>query len=144
MKKLVFFIVSVFMCINVVVADDVVTTDVSKLPVKARNYLKYFKSEVLTIEIDENLFGKDSYEVRLENGAEIEFDGKGEWREIDCKMSAVPMVLVPKTILSYVKKHFPKAVITHIEKDSKGYDVELSNDVDLKFNATGQFVKLDD
>ena len=35
----------------------------------------------------------DSYEVRFEDGTEIEFDRSGNWKEIDCRRAHQPMNL---------------------------------------------------
>ena len=43
-----------------------------------------------------------------------------------------------------MKTHFAGATVVKIDKEYYGYDVELSNDLDLKFNAQGQFMRIDD
>ena len=38
----------------------------------------------------------------------------------------------------------PGEIIVSIDKEHYGYDIELSNSLDLKFNKQGQFISYDD
>lgn len=50
------------------------------------------------------------YKVVMVDGMVVEFDGKGNWTDIDCKYGTeVPARLIPPQIASYVAKHFPEA-----------------------------------
>lgn len=131
-------------CVCTACADDVTTTDISKLPAKAQSYLKYFDASVAYIEIDNNGIAGKTYEVRLSDGAEIDFDKNGEWKDVDCKTKPVPKEFIPAPIANYVKTNYPNEFVTHIDRDSRGYDVELSNHLDLKFDASGNFLRFDD
>jgi hypothetical protein len=82
--------------------------------------------------------------VVLTDGTEIDFDGKGEWDSVDCKRSAVPSALVPAAIAGYVQANFPSQLIVKIDKEHYGYEVQLSNDIELKFTADGQLLAYDD
>ena len=59
-------------------------------------------------------------------------------------MTAVPAAIVPAAIQQYVSTSFPGTVITKIDKERYGYDIELSNDIDLKFNYQGAIIGMDD
>lgn len=59
-------------------------------------------------------------------------------------MNSVPEALVPAAIVQYVKTNFDGTVITKIDKERYGYDIELSNDLELKFNKKGQVMEVDD
>lgn len=131
-------------CVCTACADDVTTTDISKLPAKAQTCLKYFDAPVAYIEIDNEGIGGRTYEVRLTDGTEIDFDKKGEWIDVDCKSKSVPKEIIPTSIANYVKANYPNEFVTHIDRDSRGYDVELSNHLDLKFDASGNFIRFDD
>ena len=89
-------------------------------------------------------FGKTTYDVRLNDGTEVDFDAKGTWDKVDCGLSAVPAQLVPTAIADYVKANFAGAMIVKIDKERHGYDIELSNDLELKFNKQGQLIGFDD
>ena len=144
MKKYIILIVVAILSIGTACSDDVKTTDITKLPAKAQKYLTNFKSPVSLIEIDDQIIGGDMFEVLLVDGTEIDFNAAGEWLGIDCNNSAVPSSFIPKSVSEYVVNYFPNLNITKIEKDSRGYDVELSNGIDLKFDKNGAFIRVDD
>ena len=86
----------------------------------------------------------NSYECRLDDGTKIEFNKKGNWDKVDCHMKAVPAAIVPEAIQTYVKVNFEGCIITKIDKERYGYEIELSNDIDLKFNYQGVLIGMDD
>lgn len=88
--------------------------------------------------------GRRKFEVRLNNGYELDFTKKGVWDKVDCQLNAVPEQLVPAPIASYVKTTYPNAVIVKIDKERYGYKIELSNDLELKFNKSGMLFDIDD
>jgi len=146
MKKLIAILVMAMAVLQVTVARDVVTRDVTKLPNNAREVIKtnFPQSEISYIKIDTETFRSKIYEVTLTDGTELEFDKKGSWIEIDCKKGKVPSIFVPANITQYITQNFPNQFIVKIEKDRRGYDVELSNDLDVKFDTKGNFMRLDD
>ncbi len=84
------------------------------------------------------------YEVRLNSGIEIDLDKDGNWTDIDGNQR-LPDALIPAPILNYVVKQYPAPLfIEGIDKEPYGYQIDLSNDLDLKFNADGSFIGLDD
>ena len=114
---------------------------VEQLPKAAKDFVaKYFPGQ--NIIYAEKEYGK--YEARFNNGTEIEFDKKGNWDKVDCKTTAVPAALIPEAIVQYVQANFAGAVITKIDKERYGYEIELSNDIDLKFNKQGALIGMDD
>lgn len=144
MRQIFSFLMVVVLCVCSACADDFTTTDVSSLPAKAQQCLKYFDSPVAYIEVDnDGVFGKN-YDVKLKDGSEIDFDKKGEWKSIDTNLKPVPAIFVHKSIADYVKKNYPDTFVSKIERDSREYDVELSNHMDLKFDTNGNFVRFDD
>ena len=119
--------------------------DRSKLPQAAQEMLnEYFpKAKIAMIKIDRGFLKKTDYDVKLTNGTKIEFNSNGKWKSVDCKMRAVPNGLVMKPIRNYVEKNFPDVKITKIEKTSRGYEIELSDDVEVKFDHLGTFKGID-
>lgn len=83
------------------------------------------------------------YETWLSNNFEIDFDASGNWTEIDGNMQQVPSALIPEAILNYIQTNYGSFFIQGIDKEPYGYQVEISNDVDLKFNADGTFIAVD-
>lgn len=129
-------------------AQDKYSINRDDLPQPAQEFLtEHFpKAKVGMIKVDRHLLKKTDYDVKLVNGTKIEFNNAGKWTSVDCKRSAVPESIIPRTIRNYVKKNFPDVKIVKIAKTSTRYEVELSDDVELTFNLLGQFksMKLDD
>ncbi|MCD7973090.1 MAG: PepSY-like domain-containing protein [Candidatus Azobacteroides sp.] len=146
MKKNVFFILLSFITIQFIHAKDVITQDESKLPVTAMNFIKtHFPNEKISyIKVDEEYL-TTSYDVVFTNGMELEFEKNGEWKEVNTKRAAVPAAIIPSFIQQYVKTHYSNAYIYKIERKRSGdYEVELSNDLELRFNKDGKLIKIDD
>lgn len=85
------------------------------------------------------------YDVVLADGTQIEFDTDQMWDKIQCPLTnPVPAVLIPAPIMSYLQGNFPGVMIQKIDKDSFGYEVELANGLELKFNQAGALMEMDD
>lgn len=127
---------------------DKYTINRDALPENAQAMLKehFPKAKIGMIKVDRHLLKKTDYDVRLVNGTKIEFNNSGKWTSVDCKNRAVPSGLIMKPIRNYVSKSFTDVKIVKIQKKSSGYEIKLSDGVELKFNLLGQFksVKLDD
>lgn len=123
---------------------DSYTIDREKLPDAAKTMLQtYFpKAKVSLIKVDRHLLKKTDYKVKLTNGTEIDFSNSGKWKSVDCKSRAVPDDLIPKAIRKYVANNYPDTKIVSIEKKSSGYEIELSDDIELEFNLLGQLKKV--
>lgn len=128
-------------------ASDHVTRDVSVLPQAALQTLHtdFAGQTVSFIKVDRDLGRISEYDVVLDNGTEVNFTRSGQWKEVDtARGSSVPQSMVPEAIASYVSRNIPKARIVGLERHRRGYDVELSNGVDMKFDAKGKFLRYDD
>ena len=81
----------------------------------------------------------NKYEVELTDNTDIDFNLSFEWKKIDCDESnvygSVPAELVPVQITDYVTANFPNNHIDQIEKKYYGWDVELNNDHEIKFDS---------
>lgn len=96
MRKILFLMAMLVCSLQFAMAGDVVTRDVNKLPVAAREMIgKHFsQTKVAYIKIEKDLFQTTSYDVKLADGIELEFNSKGEWLEIDCKNKSVPSTFI--------------------------------------------------
>ena len=56
----------------------------------------------------------------------------------------IPASQLPAAATNFVKTNFPGTSIIKIDKERYGYDIELSNDLELKFNKKGQLMNIDD
>ena len=124
---------------------DSYVIDRKNLPEQAQQMLsEYFpKAKVSLIKVDRHLLKKTDSDVKLVNGTKIEFTNAGKWKSVDCKTREVPEGLVTKPIRNYIKKNFPDVKIVKIEKKSGGYEIVLSDGVELKFNLLGQFKSME-
>lgn len=146
MKKLLLSLLAIFAVVGTAVGRDRVTRDVNDLPKDAQIMLsRYFpKADVSHIKIDKHVFGGTDYDVILVNGTEVEFDSDGKWTEIDCGHTSVPDALVLKPIRDYVSKNFKGLDIVKVKIERSKYEIELSNDLDLEFDRSGRFLRIDD
>lgn len=117
----------------------------AQLPAAAQQTIKkhFADRQIAFAKVEMKVFGK-TYDVIFTNGEKIEFDGKGQWRDIECRQSRVPAALVPAAIANYVKKNYPQTTILKIERDRRTYEIELSNRLELKFNNSFQLIDIDD
>ena len=123
--------------------DRIIAFD--QLPAKAREFVKqYFPSEKVSYVKEESDFMELSYEVVFAQGTKVEFSGQGEWKEVDCRYSTLNEKLVPAQIRDYVSKNFPDTKFVKIEKGYRGYEVKLTNRLELTFDAEYHLVDIDD
>lgn len=147
MKK---FLIALLLIVGVAATASADKYSLSRedLPQAAQEFLtKYFpKSKVSMVKTDRHLLKKTDYDVKLVNGTKIEFNNSGKWTSVDCKTREVPDGIIMKPILKYVSKNFPQTFVTKISKKGWGYEVELNDGVELKFNSLGGFksMKMDD
>ncbi len=141
MKKTFILLVCMFVQLSVFANDDrVITFDA--LPQVAKEFVKkHFPNEkVARVEQDRD---DKTYDLNFRNGCSIDFDKKGNWKEVDCKRKEVPSAIVPQTIKDYVKMNCKGERITKIELDRGRYEIELSSGVDIKFNKKFKPVDVD-
>jgi hypothetical protein len=84
-----------------------------------------------------------TYQVTLSDGTAIEFAKDGEWIDVENRVSGVPTSVLPAKILEYITTNYASSFAVDIEKD-RGYDVELSNGLDLVFDSEGNFKRIGD
>lgn len=119
-----------------------------ELPANTRNFIEtHFSGIQVTFikrELDSNQNVKE-YEVKMANGFELEFSADGNWTEVDGNHTAVPDGIIPQPILSYIQQNYPAPLyIEQIKTENFGFEVEISNDLELMFDAEGNFIGIDD
>lgn len=131
-------------CVNIACADNERPIQVTELPATAQQTLKQHFSErkVMLAKVENEVLSK-SYEVFFADGDHIDFDGKGNWKDIECPATVVPAALVPAAITQYVKKNYPGETIKKIEKDRKEYEIKLSNRIELTFDTKFRLINMD-
>ncbi|MFI3239521.1 MAG: PepSY-like domain-containing protein [Bacteroidales bacterium] len=144
MKKFLLTFVALTFCFVNLTAQ---VRDINKeeLPKNAQQFInKHYAQEKISIATMEKEGISKEYKVILNDGTKVEFDKKGNWKNINSKRDgSVPKAIVPTEIAKYVESKFPKSKIVNIDKDKKGYEVELDNGVELEFNSKYKLIKTD-
>ena len=125
-------------------SDKPVAAEQLPEPVKAF-IQQHFPGQTITYaEKDVEMTGS-KYDVVLADGTHVDFDTDNVWEKIECTMaSPVPTALIPAPIVTHIQTNFPDAMILKIDKDHDGYEVELANGLELKFNKQGVLTEMDD
>ncbi len=143
-KMLIILITTVLAMLGIISCKESIVP-AEKLPSAAKSFIEeYFPGRPVSyVKKDSKLLGT-TYEIVLQDGTEIEFDSKGGWDNVDCKRTAVPPTLVPAAISDYVETSFPGQIIVKIDKEPYGFEIELGNDLELRFDKDGRLLNIDD
>lgn len=146
MKKILVIIIAVF-SLGVITAkadnDRVITKE--GLPIKAQQFINthFATIKISYIKEDRDFFDRN-YEIVFVDGSKIELGRSGNWVDVDCRYTSVPLAIVPDAIKTYVKKHFPDAQIVEIERKGGNHEVKLSNKLELVFDKKLRIKGVDD
>lgn len=123
--------------------DDCVISQ-TELPKSAQIFLseKFADPSIVKVELDKS-HGTQHYDVDLSDRTEIEFDQAGNWTEVDCKSKAVPSDIIPQAIDNYAKVNYPGILINKIERDKYGYEIELQNNIEIRFDKIFNVVEIE-
>ena len=145
MKKIVFLFISLFAMNFVALAGNDKPIQVSEMPKAAQLFIKnHFADLSVAMAKVETDFLDKNYDVVFTNGNKVEFDKKGNWTNVDCEHTQVPVAILPEAIRQYVTQNYPDAKVLKIEvTDRKGYDVELSNGFELEFDKRLNVIDVD-
>ena len=125
-------------------SDKPVTAEQLPEPVKTFVQQAFPGQTIIYAEKDQELTGA-KYDVVLNDGTRVEFNTDDEWDKIECPMTnPVPTALIPEPIVAHIQANFPDAMILKIDKEHDGYEVELANGLELKFNKQGVLTEMDD
>ncbi|MCI0920110.1 PepSY-like domain-containing protein [Sphingobacterium rhinopitheci] len=117
------------------------------LPSNAVLFLKdnFNGSQILSVVKENEIVGRATYEVLLNNGIEVKFDSNGDWDEVDARddRQGIPTAFINPKIVDYVNTKYAPALINSIDKEKSNFDVELTNGLDLEFNGEGDFLRID-
>ena len=145
MKKIIVLLMSIVLIQANTMAGNDKPIAVNKLPERAQTFIKQHFNDVKVsfAKVDKDLFDT-SYEVIFTNGSKVEFDKKGNWKEVDCKHSQVPDAIIPAQILQYIKENHSELKIISIDRDRRDYEVKLSNKLEVKFDLKFNVIGYDD
>lgn len=141
MKRICIIMAMVALLVANVTADDrIISAD--QLPQKAKDLVaKSFSGK--TVQYVEQDW--DDYEVQLNDGTEIKFTRSGDWESVK-SYNSVPVSILPAGVGTYLGKNFADAKVIEVEKDWNGFEVKLSNRMEVFFDKGGKHLgqKYDD
>ena len=118
-----------------------VIIEVAELPEQSRNFLEtnFNGFQVNRATKDVSSFD-EYYEIFLNNGITIDFNRIGEWTEVDGNGLSIPTSFIDEEIVSYINTNYPTFPIESIDKKPYGYEVDLINNTELRFNTSGKLI----
>ena len=125
--------------------DDLISSD--ELPTVSKSFVsEYFGTAKIISTIKDKEGASFEYEVKLDNGVDINFDDAGLWQDVEMRndTQALPTTaFILPAIVQYVTENYATVGINGIDRELNGFDVELTNDIDLVFDKDGKFVRKD-
>lgn len=143
MKKLLVLV----MGLSAVVAAraDQRAVDYGQLPARAKEFVTtYFANAKAAGVTQDKEGGSTIYDLYFTDGSRVEFDRRGEWREVDCVRRAIPAGIIPSKIADFFKNNHNGNFAVRIERDKKGYELKLDNGLEVKFDSKYAFTGYDD
>ena len=146
MKKVIIYaVIALVFGTTTVCADNDHPIGVGQLPQKSQQFIKqHFSGEKVAYAKKKRDFLKAKYEVVFTNGSKIEFRKDGEWKEIDSKYAKVPDAIIPQAINEFITTNYESAAIVEIDRDSRDYEVKLTNGLELTFDLKFNLIEIDD
>lgn len=138
MKKIIAIFILCLITISSFANERIVPA--SALPANATAFLNTHFSGVPILYVEED-WGE--FEVSLNNGVEIVFIKSGEWDKVDARYQAVPTSIIPQVILNTIQSMYEGVYVISIEKDWAGFEIELSNRIELKMDKNGKVFEID-
>ena len=116
---------------------------VKKLPPEATAFLEANFKGIAIQEIIKEAEGTTfKYEVTLANGAEVDFNSRGRWREVASKTTSLPTTMFQSTVGEYIKKTYPNTKVTEVKKGNRFNFVEINSEIMLQFDTEGNFYRI--
>lgn len=144
MKKIVTLLMSLAFFATIANADDR-PIDYEQLPSAAKSFIEAdFPMQTISYITKDMDLLDTAYNVHFANGLEIEFNSKGEWKEISCATSPIDSKYIPRQIIDAVATRWPGEKFKKIERYKYGYEVELTNSLELKFDKMYRLTEVDD
>jgi len=143
MNKIKFFLLMAMvmtMSLTMSADDDDRVITYQQLPQAAQTFLKknFAKKVPLVVTAD-----WDDFTIVYESGERVEFDRNGNWKDIECRASKVPVDLIPGQITAYLSKNYPGKSVVKLERRRMGYEVRINNGMEIEFNRNFQVIDVD-
>jgi hypothetical protein len=148
MKRIVFYVMFFVVTTLSAACDKEKLIQVNELPVVSKTFIDTHFADVGITAMVRERDGLDvDYTVYLANGFEVDFNKSGDWDDVDGHFQPVPesiLALLPQPLLQHIATTFPNLSIVGVNKERYGYEISLSNDLELKFDTNGRFTGIDD
>ncbi|MBP8754743.1 MAG: PepSY-like domain-containing protein [Chitinophagales bacterium] len=116
----------------------------NKLPTDIKMYLETHFPSCSTIRIIKDEENKElTYDITLDCGINIEFNGNNEVIDID-GISQLPNSVIPSNILDYTLIEYPNDFIIGWELEGINQQIELNTTLVLEFDSNGNFLRIVD
>lgn len=116
----------------------------SELPSQSKSFLETYFLGYQIVQIQRDARSVDEYyEVRLTDGTQVDFDKDGMWTEVDGNANMIPTGFIHPHIISYITANYPAASVESIGKEIYGFNVDLTNNLDLRFSSEGIFLGME-
>ncbi|MBZ7927934.1 MULTISPECIES: PepSY-like domain-containing protein [Campylobacter] len=126
-----FFLIFICIFFTHLNADIIISPD--NLPDNIKTFIKKnFNASIGIVQKDRN-----SYEVYLSNGLELEFESDGTWKEIESKLDPFDFNFLPSNIIDIIKNKFPNIKAREIERKINYYKIKLSNGIKIYIDFNG-------
>lgn len=121
--------------------DDDRVVSASQLPQSAQDYInKFLPGKTIANVVADD----DDINVTMQSGERLEFDLGGNIKKIEA-YPELPAAVIDKRIVSDVKTIDPQAKIVKIDRnDYGGFEVKLSNGMEINYDASCQRLGFDD
>ena len=143
MKKLIITLYTVIVAITFTNCSKEEMNPEENLPNEVKAYIiTHFPDQSITEAKKNENDSINTYEIRLDNLTDLEFNYKFEIMDIDGK-TKIPNSVISEKISNYVILNYPDNFITGWEMDEGKQEVELDNAMDLEFDMNNNFMQID-
>jgi hypothetical protein len=147
MKKLFITLITVLTTATVAMASTDYERPIAyeQLPAASKQFIKthFPEAKVAFVTVEDEQWNPQ-YDVIFSDGIKLEFIASGEWDDVDCRFTRVPVAIIPAAVLAFVKERHPDSFVTEIDRNHYGYELNLNNHIDMHFAHNGQFLGYDD
>lgn len=113
----------------------------NELPSSIKTYLQtHFTSCNTTKIIRDKEKNELSYDITLNCGVNIEFNGNNQVIDID-GTTQLPNTVIPSNILNYTSTNYPDNFIIGWELEGINQQIELNNTIVIEFDLSGKFLR---
>jgi len=142
-KKLIITLYTVIVAITFTNCSKEEMNPGENLPNEVKAYIiTHFHDQLITEAKKNENDSINTYEIRLGNLTDLEFNYKFEIMDIDGK-TKIPNSVISEKISNYVILNYPDNFITGWEMDEGKQEVELDNAMDLEFDMNNNFMQID-